>query len=138
MASKVILKEFKNQKEFIEAFERAKIYNWNKDELEVYDYVSLREGRKRSEIETAREDGKMEGKMEAKIEIAKNLLDILDNETIESNLLLGATSLVKKASKIVDDNLEDDTTAVIINILQNHEIDILKQQFSSQRSPKNH
>jgi serine/threonine protein phosphatase PrpC len=56
------------------------------------------------------------------------LYNILDNTTIESSLLLGATSLVKKASKTVDDNLEDDTTAVIINILQNNEIDILKQQ----------
>jgi predicted transposase/invertase (TIGR01784 family) len=80
----MIPKEFKNQKEFIEAFERAKIYNWNKDELEVYDYVSLREGRKKSEIETAREDGKMEGKMEAKIEIAKNLLKAgVDIDTIQ-------------------------------------------------------
>jgi len=64
--------------------------------MELSDYVSLREGRKKSEIETAREDGKMEGKMEAKIEIAKNalkngldidtivLLTGLDKETIEN------------------------------------------------------
>ena len=46
--------------------------------MEVSDYVAIREGRRKSELETAKEDGKME----AKIEIAKNLLDILDNETI--------------------------------------------------------
>jgi predicted transposase/invertase (TIGR01784 family) len=91
----MIPKEFKNQKEFIEAFERAKIYNWNKDELEVYDYVSLREGRKRSEIETAREDGKMEGKMEAKIEIAKSMLK--DNLPIE---------MIKKYSGLSKEEIE--------------------------------
>ena len=46
--------------------------------MEVSDYVAIRDGRRKSELETAKEDGKME----AKIEIAKNLLDILDNETI--------------------------------------------------------
>ena len=46
--------------------------------MELSDYVAIREGRRKSELETAKEDGKME----AKIEIAKNLLDILDNETI--------------------------------------------------------
>ena len=46
--------------------------------MELSDYVAIREVRRKSELETAKEDGKME----AKIEIAKNLLDILDNETI--------------------------------------------------------
>jgi serine/threonine protein phosphatase PrpC len=56
------------------------------------------------------------------------LYNVLDNKTIESSLVLGATSLIKKASKTVDDDLADDTTAVIINILKNNEIDVLKQQ----------
>ena len=38
--------------------------------MEVSDYVAIREGRRKSELETAKEDGKME----AKIEIAKNLI----------------------------------------------------------------
>jgi predicted transposase/invertase (TIGR01784 family) len=78
----MIPKEYENIEEFKTAFEKAKIYNWDKEELEVYDYVAIREGRRQSELETAKEDGRNEGKMEAKIEIAKNLLDILDNETI--------------------------------------------------------
>jgi predicted transposase/invertase (TIGR01784 family) len=110
----LIPKEYENIKEFRTAFNTAKIYNWNKDELEVYDYVCLNEGKKKSEIDTAREDGFVEGKEEGikegvkkgikegvkkgikegvkkgikegklqeKLNIAKNLLDVLDNETI--------------------------------------------------------
>jgi predicted transposase/invertase (TIGR01784 family) len=64
--------------------------------MEVSDYVAIREGRRKSELETAKEDGRKEGKMEAKIEIAKNalnngididtivLLTGLDKETIQN------------------------------------------------------
>ena len=84
----MIPKEYENIEEFKTAFEKAKIYNWDKDELEVYDYVAIREGRRKSELETAKEDGRMEGKiegkMEAKIEIAKNLLKAgVDIDTIQ-------------------------------------------------------
>jgi cell division protein FtsX len=73
-----IPKEYENIKEFQLAFESAKIYNWNKEELEVYDYVSINEGKKKSEMETAISDAKKD----KQIEIAKNLLDILDTKTI--------------------------------------------------------
>jgi predicted transposase/invertase (TIGR01784 family) len=60
--------------------------------MELSDYVSLREGRKKSEVETAREDGKMEAKIEIAKNALKNGLDIdtivlltgLDKETIEN------------------------------------------------------
>ena len=96
----MIPKEFENIEEFKTAFEKAKIYNWDKEELEVYDYVAIREGRRKSEIETAKEDGRNEGieigENRAKIEIAKNalnngididtivLLTGLDKETIQN------------------------------------------------------
>ena len=64
------------------------MYNWNTQELEVYDYISMQEGKRLSEIETAKMDGIEEGieqgKNKKSLEIAKNLLDILDNETISS------------------------------------------------------
>jgi predicted transposase/invertase (TIGR01784 family) len=59
----LIPKEYENIQEFKMAFETAKIYNWKKEELEVYDYVSMQEGKKQSEIETARLDGIKQEKM---------------------------------------------------------------------------
>ena len=90
----LIPKEYENIEEFREAFESAKIYNWSDKELEVYDYVSMQEGKRLSEIETARldgieqgieqgiEKGMEQGAEKKQLEIAKNLLDVLDNETI--------------------------------------------------------
>jgi len=44
------------------------------------------------------------------------LQKVLQSEEIENKLKFGATSLVKKASKKVNDDLPDDTTAVVIEI----------------------
>ncbi len=54
------------------------------------------------------------------------LYNILDDTTISNNLLLGANALVKKASKLEKDNLPDDTTAVVVEILEENQVDILK------------
>ena len=78
----VIPKEYEDIDEFKTAFEIAKIYNWDKEELEVYDYVSMQEGKRISELETAKLDGIEQGIEQGKLEIAKNLLDVLDDETI--------------------------------------------------------
>ena len=56
------------------------------------------------------------------------LYTILDDDKLKDSLSLGASSLVKKASKLMDDNLPDDTTAVIVEILEANEIETLKQQ----------
>ncbi len=56
------------------------------------------------------------------------LYNIFNDKILKENLSFGASSLVKKASKSVDDDLADDTTAVIIEITQANEITILKQQ----------
>ena len=102
----LIPQEYENINEFKMAFESAKIYEWSEKELEIYDYMSMQEGKRYNEIETARmdghelgleegreqgleegrekgrEEGREQGKLNEKIEIAKNLLDILDNEII--------------------------------------------------------
>jgi dsDNA-binding SOS-regulon protein len=70
--------------------------------MEVSDYVAIREGRRKSELETAKEDGKME----AKIEIAKNLLDILDNETISIKTGLDI-QIIENLRKKQNQNKED-------------------------------
>jgi len=78
----LIPKEYENIDEFKLAFESAKIYNWNEKELEIYDYVSMQDGKRISEIETAKLDGIEQGIEKGKLEVAKNLLDVLDDGTI--------------------------------------------------------
>ncbi|MEA3228801.1 MAG: Rpn family recombination-promoting nuclease/putative transposase, partial [Campylobacterota bacterium] len=57
----LIPKEYENIQEFQTAFLTAKIYNWNKEELEVYDYVSMQEGKRVNELETAKLEGIEQG-----------------------------------------------------------------------------
>ena len=57
------------------------------------------------------------------------LYNILDNEAIKKQLSIGgATALVKKTSSLVEDNLSDDTTAVVLEVLKVDEREILKKQ----------
>jgi len=56
------------------------------------------------------------------------LYNIMDEEKLKEGMLYSASTLVKKASKVVDDDLPDDTTAVVIEVHQANEIDALKQQ----------
>lgn len=56
------------------------------------------------------------------------LYNILSENRLENGISMGAHSLVKKASKLMEDNLPDDTTAVVVEILEVSEIEILKQQ----------
>jgi predicted transposase/invertase (TIGR01784 family) len=86
----LIPKEYEDIEEFRLAFEAVKIYQWSEKELEVYDYMSMQKGKRISELETAEskgmqkgiEQGIEQGEQNKAIEIAKNLLDVLDNETI--------------------------------------------------------
>ena len=85
-----IPKEYEEIKEFKIALESASMYIWSEKELEVYDYISMQEGKRISELETAKLDGIEEGiekgikkgMKQEKLNIAKNLLDVLDDETI--------------------------------------------------------
>ncbi|MBN2782738.1 MAG: PD-(D/E)XK nuclease family transposase [Campylobacterales bacterium] len=82
----VIPQQYKIMKEFEEAFNIATQTTWDKKELEVYEYISLKEFDELNALKTAEkkgmEKGMEKGREVEKIEIAKNLLDILDNETI--------------------------------------------------------
>jgi serine/threonine protein phosphatase PrpC len=54
------------------------------------------------------------------------LYNVLNDEQLANNINLGASFCVKKASKSVDDNLEDDTTAVVVEILEENQVEKLK------------
>ena len=56
------------------------------------------------------------------------LYTVLDNKQLESGINIGAHSLVKKASALEGDNLPDDTTAVVVEVLKADEFQALKQQ----------
>jgi serine/threonine protein phosphatase PrpC/tRNA A-37 threonylcarbamoyl transferase component Bud32 len=56
------------------------------------------------------------------------LYNLMSEKHLETGITLGASSLVKKASKLVEDNLPDDTTAVLLEISEANEIEKLKQQ----------
>ncbi len=56
------------------------------------------------------------------------LYNVIDSQQLEKGIVLGAHALVKKASKLMEDDLPDDTTAVVIDILQADELTTLKQQ----------
>ena len=56
------------------------------------------------------------------------LYNVLEEEQLSATLELGAHQLVKKASKLTDDELPDDTTAVVVEIKSIDEAVQLKQQ----------
>lgn len=56
------------------------------------------------------------------------LYNVLPTIELTQCINLGAHSLVRKASKLTEDNLPDDTTAVVISILNADELTTLKQQ----------
>ena len=56
------------------------------------------------------------------------LYNIMNEDSLEKGIAFGAHSLVKKASKLMKDDLPDDTTAVVLEILDANELDDLKQQ----------
>ena len=56
------------------------------------------------------------------------LYNVLDQDALKQNIHLGASILVKKASSKVDDNLADDTTAIVLDILEKNPIEQLKKQ----------
>ena len=90
----LIPKEYKDIKEFKLAFDVATQTKWGKDEMRLYDYMGLKAYDEINALRTAEkkalkkgleqglEQGLEKGRKERDIEIAKNLLDILDDETI--------------------------------------------------------
>ncbi|MEA2051067.1 MAG: Rpn family recombination-promoting nuclease/putative transposase [Campylobacterota bacterium] len=96
----LIPKEYENLKDFKTAFEIAKMYNWDKQELEVYDYISMQEGKRLSELETAKldgieegiEQGIKEGETSKALEIAKKSL----SKGLEISTIVSITGLTIK------------------------------------------
>jgi serine/threonine protein phosphatase PrpC len=56
------------------------------------------------------------------------LYNELSEEIIKEKISFGSNALVKKASKLNDDNLPDDTTAVVVEILKADEYQALRRQ----------
>jgi len=56
------------------------------------------------------------------------LYTVLDENEIKELIPFGANTLVKKASKKTKDNLPDDTTAVVLDVLQEDKVVKLKEQ----------
>ncbi|NPA66288.1 MAG: bifunctional protein-serine/threonine kinase/phosphatase [Epsilonproteobacteria bacterium] len=56
------------------------------------------------------------------------LYNILDEASIQKYIPFGATKLVKYASKLTDDDLPDDTTAVVVEVLEENETIKLRNQ----------
>jgi serine/threonine protein phosphatase PrpC len=54
------------------------------------------------------------------------LYSLMSNDTLSKNIPNGAYYMVKKASSLVEDNLPDDTTAVVLEILQADQIELMK------------
>ena len=82
----MIPQEFENVKELKEAFEVATQVTWNKQELDVYDYIGLKEYDDINALQTAEKKGLKkgleQGLEQGRLAVAKNLLDLLDDETI--------------------------------------------------------
>ena len=86
----MIPKEFQ-ETPFKTAFDIATQITWSQDELEVYDYVMMKEMEEVSALNTAEEKGikkgkeigVIEGELKAKLEIARNALkNSVDIDTI--------------------------------------------------------
>ena len=56
------------------------------------------------------------------------LYTLMSEDRLEKGIPLGARSLVKKASSLMEDNLPDDTTAVVLEVLKADELQELKLQ----------
>lgn len=86
----IIPEQYKDNEEFKDAFNIAIQTTWNTKELEIYDYMSLKEFDELNALKTAErkgiaqgiEQGIEKGIEQEKINIAKSLFDVLDNETI--------------------------------------------------------
>ena len=83
---KVVPQELAANSEIVSAFQIADQHGWTENELNVFEYWQMKEGDQLDLIETrerkSRAKGLKEGLNQKAIEIARNLLDVLDNATI--------------------------------------------------------
>ena len=52
----------------------------------------------------------------------------MSTDTLSKNISSGAYNIVKKASSLVEENLPDDTTAIILEVLQTDPVEFMKKQ----------
>ena len=55
------------------------------------------------------------------------LYSLMSSDTLSKNISSGAYNIVKKASSLVEENLPDDTTAVILEVLQTDPVEFMKK-----------
>ena len=99
----MIPKEYETLEEFKEAFIVANQLNWNKQEIEVYDYVKRTEIDDINALKKAEDKGIVKGIEQEKLNLAKNLLDILDDETIslKTGLDIATVANLRKIEKVL-------------------------------------
>jgi len=123
----MIPKEYSSIEEFREAFELATQVAWNEKELEVYEYVSLKEFDEINAIRTAKklareeglkegrekglqegrekglQEGLKEGEKKAKIEVAKKLI----SQNIDIDIIVQSTGLSKDEIERLKESYEN-------------------------------
>jgi len=95
-----IPKEFKEEKEIYEAIEKLEKMYFDEKEREIYEGERKRKMDQNEEIRTAEEKGIKKGIKEEKINIAKSLLDILDEKIISEKTGLTIEEIIKLKNKI--------------------------------------
>ena len=85
----MVPKELTGDKALEQAFDSAKMYNWNREEMDVYDYMHLKAWDEINAIDTAvkkaKKQGIEQGIEQEKIETAKNAIKQgLDNQMISA------------------------------------------------------
>lgn len=88
----LIPKEFEEIKEFKEAFLIATQYKWSKKDIEIYDYMTLKEYDEINAIETSFGKGLKQGEKNKQLEIAKNLL----NSKVPIDVIIQSTGLSRE------------------------------------------
>jgi predicted transposase/invertase (TIGR01784 family) len=78
----IIPDTYKQEQELNDAFNIATQTTWNKKEMEVYDYVKLKEFDEVNALQTAENKGFNKGIEKGIEKVAKSLLDVLDDQTI--------------------------------------------------------
>ena len=87
--------ELSQDTDIVDAFTTLQEATWSQEERARYIRYQDAERSAKSMLETAHEDGIEKGKIEEKIEIAKNLLDVLDKETIAKKTGLSIEEIEK-------------------------------------------
>ncbi|MCP4133781.1 MAG: Rpn family recombination-promoting nuclease/putative transposase [bacterium] len=87
------------EKELLEAYEEANKYNWTPEELEVYDYWSIKDQDVKGSIELAKDEGKEEKLIEMILRMYKKGISIEDIADIAGLSVDRAKEILEKAGE---------------------------------------